>query len=190
MQTAPAENPLTVWPENPAERLDAVFDHIHRTRMHGIPILNEAIGVAAVGFREWEGRWLGVMVTPWFMNLMLLPKDPDRWQGQPEGEQRKLPLPSGDYAFVGGHEETIGEYLFCSLASPMRDFTSHAQALRIAGEVMDLVLQRTVEREPGQGVAVAEASAAAAPCGRESVDVARRGFFTASFEGLGRGRCR
>ena len=31
--------------------------------------VNPALAVEAVGFRPWEDHWLGVMVTPWFMNL-------------------------------------------------------------------------------------------------------------------------
>ena len=29
----------------------------------------------AVGFAPWESHWLGVLVTPWCINLMLLPRD-------------------------------------------------------------------------------------------------------------------
>ena len=42
--------------------------------MAGVPMLNPALRVQAVGFRHWQSHWLGVLVTPWFMNLMLLPR--------------------------------------------------------------------------------------------------------------------
>ena len=41
--------------------------------MKGMPIYNPTLAVEAVGFREHEGRQAGVMVTPWFMNLTVLP---------------------------------------------------------------------------------------------------------------------
>lgn len=56
-----------------AARLEFVFQRIERTAMGGIPILNPALCVSAVGVRQWQGEWLAVLVTPWFMNLVLLP---------------------------------------------------------------------------------------------------------------------
>jgi hypothetical protein len=38
------------------EKLEAVFNEIAETRMAGLPILNTALKVQAVGFREWEGN--------------------------------------------------------------------------------------------------------------------------------------
>ena len=51
-----------------------------RRAWRGSHFVNPALAVEAVGFAPWEGHWLGVMVTPWFMNLMLAPRDPARWQ--------------------------------------------------------------------------------------------------------------
>ena len=44
----------------------------------GSSFVNPAVEVEAVGFAPWDAHWLGVMVTPWFMNLMLLPRDAAR----------------------------------------------------------------------------------------------------------------
>jgi len=62
--------------------LVARFDDIARTRMVGVPLLNPALQVEAVGFTlqaEGEGELagagvaVGILVTPWFMNLVRLP---------------------------------------------------------------------------------------------------------------------
>ena len=42
-------------------------------KVKGLPIYNPTLAVEAVGFREHEGRQVGVIVTPWFMNLTVLP---------------------------------------------------------------------------------------------------------------------
>ena len=57
------------------ERLEAVFRDIAATRMVGVPLLHPGLQVQAVGFApEPEGSSaLGVLVTPWFMNLLRLP---------------------------------------------------------------------------------------------------------------------
>ena len=57
------------------ERLEAVFRSVAATRMKGIPLLHCGLRVEAVGFApEPDGVMAsGVLVTPWFMNLLRLP---------------------------------------------------------------------------------------------------------------------
>ncbi|EQD58614.1 hydrogenase expression/formation protein HupJ, partial [mine drainage metagenome] len=45
-------------------KLEEIFNRIAQTRMIDLPILNSAMRVEAVGFRLWEGHWVGVLVTP------------------------------------------------------------------------------------------------------------------------------
>ena len=104
-----------------ADRLVACFEEIRATRMTGVPILNEALSVAAIGGREWNGNWLGVLVTPWFMNLMLLPQDPGETPDAP-GTKRCFVFPAGRFEFIAGYEEAIGAYWMCSLFSPVFEF--------------------------------------------------------------------
>ena len=92
-----------------AGRLEACFREIRATRMAGMPILNEALSVAAVGGREWNGHWLGVLVTPWFMNLMLLPQEAYETPDAP-GTTRGFVFPAGRFEFMAGREEAIGPY--------------------------------------------------------------------------------
>jgi rubredoxin len=53
---------------NPAAQLESLFRQIADTRMQGIPILNPALQVQAIGFRQWDGPhgllWVGVLLTP------------------------------------------------------------------------------------------------------------------------------
>ena len=167
-----------VFSENPGALLEDIFTAIHRERMEGIPLLNPRLRVRATGFRIWEGRWIGTLLTPWFLNLIALPATAEARLPLAEGQRRRLPLPSGDYQFVGGYEERLGPYLFCSLLSPVHQLGSQGEAERIAAEVMDLLLLPTVERD-GEGAV----RPAAAPCGRETVSPARRDFL---FGNLGR----
>ena len=55
--------------------LEALFERIAATRMLGVPILHPGLAVKAVGFRPDAdgGAAVGVLVTPWFMNLVWLP---------------------------------------------------------------------------------------------------------------------
>jgi [NiFe] hydrogenase assembly HybE family chaperone len=125
---------------NPTARLEAAYRTIHSERMQGVPMLNPALGVAAVGFAEWDGRWLGVMVTPWFMNLMLVPRDPVAWTPLRIGAKRKYALPAGEYEFIGGNDPEIGEYQMCSLFSPMFDFADMETATLTAKLALEALL--------------------------------------------------
>ena len=65
------------WPLSSDEfgvtALESAFRRIAATRMAGLPINHPLLAVEGVGFRLWQGKWLGVLVTPWAMNLVLLP---------------------------------------------------------------------------------------------------------------------
>lgn len=119
----------------PPERLAAAFRAIHATRMRGLPFVNERLAVEAVGFREWNGRWLGVLITPWFMNLVLLPDDAPgaRWQPLGQGASAAYAFPAGVFEFIGAREDAVGEFQSCSLFSPMFEFADQATA-RLAAE--------------------------------------------------------
>nr|MBP6737724.1 [NiFe]-hydrogenase assembly chaperone HybE [Paracoccaceae bacterium] len=114
--------------------LEADFREIFNAKMRDVPMVNHALHVAAIGFQPWEGGFLGVLVAPWFMNLVLLPAE-----GRPvlgAGEKEVIAFPSGEYEFLHNTREMVGPYLACSLFSPMGDFTSQLQAVDVARAVM------------------------------------------------------
>lgn len=112
---------------SPAPRLEAAFAHIWATRMTGLPFLNAALSVEAVGFRPWQGEWLGALVTPWSVNLVLMPGDGE-WPRLPAGGERIVSLPAGRFRFIAGVDEKLGEYHACSLFSPALEFADHETA--------------------------------------------------------------
>jgi [NiFe] hydrogenase assembly HybE family chaperone len=116
---------------DPSPRLAAAFRAV-ATRMQGLSFVNPAVEVEAVGFAPWESHWLGVMVTPWFMNLTLLPHDPAAWQPLAPGAKRRYAFPAGIYEFVGANDAVIGDYQVCSLFSPLLEFDDHASARLVA----------------------------------------------------------
>lgn len=114
--------------ENPAAAVEAAFRRIEKERMADMPMLNAALAVEAVDFSLHEGRWLGVLVTPWSMSLMLLPAMSERWVGAPEGKRLHVQFPAGELPFLGGAEPEIGEYLSCSLFASMAQFADQESA--------------------------------------------------------------
>lgn len=117
-----------------AAALEALFRRIAATRMAGVPVLREGFGVHAVGFAPQDGGLLGVLVTPWFMNLVFVP--PPDAPALPVGESRTRAVGSHCFDFIGGHEDGFGAWEACSLFSPMHEFADEASALAVAREVL------------------------------------------------------
>lgn len=120
---------------NPAEKLQQVFGRIAATRMAGLPILNSALRVEAVGFRPWRGYWVGVLVTPWTLNLMLLPGS-DNLEPLAPGQSKVWTFPSGSYEFMGLAESELEVCHVCPLISPLTEFATHEAAQAVAQEII------------------------------------------------------
>ncbi len=103
-------------------KLEAVFSMIERERMGDIPILNRALSVAAIGMRPFGETWVCALVTPWFINLMLLPQTSEvaeAWNRVDAGTKVCHDFPAGAFEFICGTEDTLGPYRMCSLFSPV-----------------------------------------------------------------------
>lgn len=158
--------------EDPTARLEAAFTRIWKTRMAGLPFLNERLRVEAVGFRAWEGQWLGALVTPWFVNLVLTPGE-GAWAALGAGGERIVTLPAGGFRFVSGHDAQIGEYHACSLFSPAQGFGDHEAARAVAAASLEALF------DAGNN---AKARAAEAP---PPAPVSKRDFIRGRFSGTG-----
>lgn len=164
------------------KRVTALVDfyrRVHTERMQGIPILNPALSVEAVGFR-WvdaadgapgsEPVAEGVLITPWFMSLVRLPR-----AVQPHGDRvgRKFVRDFGSerFEFIGAHDDALGYHETCALFSPMDGFANQALAVDTAQASLALVRP--------------EAPAPSAPVGATEPVPARRAFFMARRTGTG-----
>lgn len=140
---------MSGWPDNPAPALEAVFADIACTRMADVPLCNPALRVEAVGFRTLaDGHWLGVMVTPWAINLLRLPGVAADWPDTRAGGRHRWSLGSGDYEFTVAEEARLGGYHLCSLFSPALEFPDHAQARLTALVVVEAVHGAPLEAPP------------------------------------------
>lgn len=97
--------------------------------MRPLPVYNPALQVATYGFRQWEGALLGVLVTPWFMNLVLLPEAPEALDPSRYGAASAVTLPGGTMQFLYNGDPALGAFRAASLHSPMEVFKSQPQAL-------------------------------------------------------------
>jgi [NiFe] hydrogenase assembly HybE family chaperone len=124
--------------------------------MQDMPMVNPALSVEAVGFRPWADHWLGVLVTPWFMNLWLMPRVLAKWQPIGERETRHYVFPAGVFEFIGGRDPALGDYQACSLFSPMFEFSDPANARDTAVAALAALFDRA-SREAGEAAVDAQA---------------------------------
>lgn len=127
-----------------SKRLETCFRQVHTERMDGIPILNDALEVRAVGTDAWNGFWLSILITPWFINVVLLPQEPDG-ETIRTGEKRMFGFPAGSFEFIRGNEDDLGPFWMCSLFSPVFEFTDMETAEATAQAALTELLETEEE---------------------------------------------
>jgi [NiFe] hydrogenase assembly HybE family chaperone len=135
---------------SPADAVEEAFFRIQREQMADVPILNPALSVEAVDFQRWQGHWLGIVVTPWCMSMLLVPGSGENWVSTGENKRRFVKFPAGDFAFLGSAEPELGEYQSCPLFSPMGQFASQSEATMTARASM-IALLTVQESAPAAG---------------------------------------
>ena len=119
-----------------ANALTAVFERVHRERMAGLPILHPGLSVAVIGARQWRQDWLGMLLTPWCMNLVIVPGSESVFASGPIGTKQLIEFPAGAFEFIASDEAEIGAFAACSMFSPMQTFVDQAGAVATAEAVM------------------------------------------------------
>jgi [NiFe] hydrogenase assembly HybE family chaperone len=140
-----------------AARLEAYFRDIHRRVMADAPISSAALDVACVGFRAWDYKCLGVLVTPWFMNLVLAPVSSF-------AATQSVVFPCGAIEFRLSDLPGFGPMAMCSLFSPMQEFADQHGAIATAQAALDALFDpRLLDSTPAR-----EATPAAPNARRET----------------------
>lgn len=137
------------------ERFEEAFRELHRGRMRDVPFLNPALHVQAVNFRPYADErvgasTLGILITPWFMNLVLVPEEaPD--PAPQVGTKSFVDFPSGRYEFIWSDRPETGPYRACSLFSPPSDFNSQLTAVDVAMAALAALFDDKIRDEGTRG---------------------------------------
>jgi [NiFe] hydrogenase assembly HybE family chaperone len=145
-----------------SDQLVAVFSRIAAERMEGVPILNPKLAVEAVGMREWNGHRLSALITPWFINLMLLPMTEAQghaWRSLAPGSSVPHAFPAGRFDFLVGEEGGLARYQMCSLFSPVLEFEDQDAARLTATAALEALFNAHLDKACGHE----QTEAAAAP---------------------------
>ena len=158
-----------------AQALARHYAGIQALRMAGVPLLNPRLQVQAVGFEPWDeagqaqAMSLGILVTPWFMNLVWLPL---RAGGPVAGGVREV---AGQrFQTTAVHEPGLGGFEVCSLFSPMFEFEDQAAAVATAQGVLALLRPVRPVLPAAAGVQPPAAAGAQPPAAAARIPARRR----------------
>jgi [NiFe] hydrogenase assembly HybE family chaperone len=123
-------------------------------RMRDLPFYNDRLDVEAVGFRDWESHRLGILITPWFINLVLLPGTADDWSALRQGDQSDWHLPAETIRFTASCPDDGDVYLTAPVFTNVIGVPDHEAAKAIAQQVLESLLAKpgTEKSAPGRAV--------------------------------------
>lgn len=156
-----SETPLTaIHAQDPSSLVEAHFRQLPIPA--GTPE-NTRLEVIALGFSRYRGDWLGVLVTPNFVRLLLLPGGGSLWGDIPAGQRRYLDLAGGTLTFFAEEAVPLGPYQWAALVDSVASLPDMATARLLALDGLRLATGTL----PDLAVLPAEPAPA----------VSRRGFF-------------
>lgn len=135
------------YADSPAPALESMYRQVWETSMHDMPFVNNALSVAAIGFCRHEGDWVGAVVTPWFLNLYVLPGGGRLWSDLASGDRVKVVFPAGKLEFIADYDPggAIPAYQYCPLFQPVSQFATQDAAVAAAEAALEALF---VEAEP------------------------------------------
>lgn len=134
---------------DPSALIERVFQQIAEKSMVGQPFYRPQLPVKACAFQLFEGQWFGALLTPWMLQLMLLPGPGQRWEYRRADERVALSFPQGDIMFRPGEIAPDLYYLSCSLMSPIDPALSAEQTVALAENSVRLALSLPVRHDSG-----------------------------------------
>jgi len=131
------------------DKLVSVYRDTVRPRMQDLPVYNAALQVEARGFMLRDGQCSGVLITPWCMNLVLLPVDGDSWIGLPPGSRVEAVFPAGTYLLTLSLPAGSEPHLCLTLFTTVLAFPHQDMVRQVADEVLRRMYLETSQPEYG-----------------------------------------
>jgi [NiFe] hydrogenase assembly HybE family chaperone len=131
-------NLLKGFDENPSSLIQTVFEDIHQTTMKSMPFCKSNISVKVSELQQIDGQWVGAILTPWMLSLLIFPSHNNHWIKREITSKVGISLANGDYTFVVGEHEQLGQYLSCSLLSPIEGINDDQQGAQILTDIVRL----------------------------------------------------
>jgi [NiFe] hydrogenase assembly HybE family chaperone len=132
--------------------LEAIYRDTVQARMQELPVYNPALRVEAWGFKLRDGHCSGVLITPWCMNLLLLPVDGDGWTGLAPGAHVEVAFPAGTHRLTLSLPAGTASHLSLTLFTTVLNFADQDTARQVADEVLKRLYQAEAQGECAEPV--------------------------------------
>ncbi len=124
--------------------VEKAFLTVAAEEMHDLPFLHPTMPVYVTPFTLFEGQWLGCVLTPWTLSLQIYPGPQQLWPQRKVGSKMALQLPYGEIPFTVGELPALGQYLSCSLMSPLERGLTADAGVALANNCLKMALSLPV----------------------------------------------
>lgn len=128
--------------------LERHFQFVWQSAGEDFTPVNHQLQVEATRFIRFAGDWVGVVVTPWFFRLFLLPGGGSLWGDIPAGQRRYLELPGGVLPFTAEELSGIGPCQWTPLVEPITAVAGMGAARQSGLDALRSAFGLTVEAPP------------------------------------------
>ncbi|OOF47508.1 hydrogenase [Rodentibacter trehalosifermentans] len=108
--------------------------------MQDLPFYRQGIECYCPKFILFEQQWIGSVVTPWMLSVVILPGKDQQWEAREIGDKLTVQLPYKALTFTVSGMENIPQYLSCSLHSPIDPSLTNAQAIQLSQDCLRMIL--------------------------------------------------
>ncbi|MFM5078636.1 hydrogenase-2 assembly chaperone [Aeromonas caviae] len=133
---------------NPAPLLVAQYERIAREEMQALPFYHPDMPIAAECVL-FEDQWLGCVLTPWMLSVVVLPGPDQLWPVRSSSERLALQLPCGNLTFMVGALSETGQLLACSLMSPIDPHLGADEGRALVSSTLKMLLSLPVQQGEG-----------------------------------------
>ncbi|HHQ4771023.1 TPA: hydrogenase-2 assembly chaperone [Aeromonas veronii] len=133
---------------NPAPLLVAQYERIAREEMQALPFYHPDMPIVAECVL-FEGQWLGCVLTPWMLSVVVLPGPDQLWPVRSNSDRLALQLPCGNMTFMVGELPETGQLLACSLMSPLDPHLGAEEGRALVSSTLKMLLSLPVQQGAG-----------------------------------------
>ncbi|WP_204483670.1 hydrogenase-2 assembly chaperone [Aeromonas veronii] len=133
---------------DPTPLLVAQYERIAREEMQALPFYHATMPIVAE-CTLFEGQWLGCVLTPWMLSVVVLPGPDQLWPVRSSSDRLALQLPCGNMTFMVGELPETGQLLACSLMSPLDPHLGAEQGRALVSSSLKMLLSLPVQQGAG-----------------------------------------
>lgn len=115
--------------------------------MQDLPFYRHDIPCFTPNFVLFEGQWVGTVLTPWMISIVVLPGPNQQWEVRTIGDKLGLQLPYKAITFTVSSVESVPQYLSSSLLSPLDAQLTAEQAVQLTKDCLTMLLSLPVQQQ-------------------------------------------